>query len=84
MAPTAIETQFKSTNGVHDVAALKAQNKSQNQSGTTPQAQADQPYNPFYSPPAPEDSEKDKDYKYSQYKVRFHLPIGCANLTDSV
>lgn len=28
-------------------------------------------FNPFYSPPAPEDSEKDKEYKYAHYKPRF-------------
>lgn len=32
-------------------------------------------FNPFYSPPAPEDSEKDKDYKYAQYKVSTPLRI---------
>lgn len=45
---------------------------SEKTNGTTNGAAAHGPtkvFNPFYSPPAPEDNEKDKDYKYAHYKA---------------
>lgn len=38
-------------------------------------------FNPFYSPPAPEDSEKDKSYQYAQYKASIYYSC-CAHCAD--
>ena len=62
MAPVATEPQTNGSNGA--IKALKAQQQNGQPNGT-----ADQPFNPFYSPPSTEDV--DDSYEYARYKVCF-------------